>query len=155
MTSPRDAFLTSLCKASLPPKYLMSLITQRSKHSETGKTGSTPAQTSSETGQTSSPPNRAPPSHITSSTVGGQRSTTEDPPKGGEFGARRKLKLSEGSGGGRVSGEGVGSVGSEGVTGGGGGGTPTMPTKSLPGGVVSIPIKEQSGLVRWLLGVHS
>ena len=29
MTTSRDAFLTSLCKACLPPKYAMSFITQR------------------------------------------------------------------------------------------------------------------------------
>jgi hypothetical protein len=29
MTAPRDAFLTSLCKAALPPRHTMSLITQR------------------------------------------------------------------------------------------------------------------------------
>ena len=29
MTSPRDAFITSLCKACLPSRYAMSLITQR------------------------------------------------------------------------------------------------------------------------------
>ena len=28
LTSPRDAFLTSLCKSSLPPRYAMSLVTQ-------------------------------------------------------------------------------------------------------------------------------
>ena len=29
MTSPHDAFITSLCKACLPPRYAVSLITQR------------------------------------------------------------------------------------------------------------------------------
>ena len=29
MMSPRDAFIISLCKACLPPRYAMSLITQR------------------------------------------------------------------------------------------------------------------------------
>ena len=50
-----------------------------------------------------------------------------------------------------MSGEGVGS---EGGASGGGGGTPTVPMKSLPGGSVNTPMKEQSGLVRWLISVH-
>ena len=45
MTSPRDAFITSLCKVCLPPKYAMSLITQRgpTKTQATASSGSSSA----------------------------------------------------------------------------------------------------------------
>ncbi len=148
MTSPRDAFLTSLCKASLPPKYLMSLITQRSKHPEPRKSNSKTGQSSSsETSVTGSPENRAPPSHIAGTTVGGQR-LIQEPPRSGDFGARRKLHLSEGSGVGRGGGEGVGSETS------GGGGTPTMPVRNLGSGNSGVKEQQQSGLVGDTLHVH-
>ncbi len=147
MTSPRDAFLTSLCKASLPPKYLMSLITQRSKHPEPRKSNSKTGQSSSETSVTGSPENRAPPSHIAGTTVGGQR-LIQEPPRSGDFGARRKLHLSEGSGVGHGGGEGVGSETS------GGGGTPTMPVRNLGSGNSGVKEQQQSGLVGDTLHVH-
>lgn len=130
MTSPRDAFLTALCKASLPPKYVMSLITQPSKHPEVKKTSSKTEQASSGTG---SPECRSPPSHISGSMAGGQSSS---PPQSTDFGARRKLDLSESS---NVGHDGAGSEG------GGGGGTPTISVRGLGGGAKE---QQQSGVVR-------
>ncbi len=145
MTSPRDAFLTSLCKASLPPKYLMSLITQRSKHPEPKKSDSKTGQSSSQT--IGSPDSRAPPSHIVGTTVGGQR-LIQEPPRSGDFGTRRKLHLSDGSGVGRGGGEGVGSETS------GGGGTPTMPVRNMGSGNSGVKEQQQSGLVGDTLQIH-
>ena len=42
MMSPRDAFLTSLCKGTLPPRYTMSLIAQRKAVGGAAKTVATP-----------------------------------------------------------------------------------------------------------------
>lgn len=56
MTSPRDAFVTSLCKACLPPKFAVSLITQRGPtktRAATSTTGSTSSPRSSKRNEVS------------------------------------------------------------------------------------------------------
>ncbi len=125
----------------------MSLITQRSKHPEPKKSNSKTGQSSSQTSLTGSPESRAPPSHIVGTTVGGQR-LIQEPPRSGDFGARRKLHSSEGSGVGRGGGEGVGSETS------GGGGTPTIPVRNLGSGNSGVKEQQQSGLVGNTLQIH-
>ncbi len=132
MTSPRDAFLTALCKAALPPKYLMSLITQRSKHPTEGK--KVASKTEPTSSEIASPESRSPPSHVSVATVGSQ-SSSQDPPRSTDFGARRKLDLSESHSVGR---EGVGSET------GSGGNTLAISARGLGGGAKE---HQQSGVV--------
>ena len=81
MTAPRDAFLTSLCKACLPPKHAMNLIAQRG-----GRTSSVAHYEGTESGG-----------------EGRQLSRLS------ESGAKKRLNFSEGvTGGGGVGSEGVG-----------------------------------------------
>lgn len=132
MTFPRDAFLMALCKACLPPKYLLSLMTQQSKFSEGKNVVSKTERISS---KTSSPESRLPSSDFDVEAVGSQGSS-QDLPRSTNFGARRNLDLSESS-----------SVASEGMRSetGGVGCTPTTSVTGLGGGVKE---QQQPGLVK-------
>ena len=88
MTAPRDAFLTSLCKACLPPKHAMNLIAQRG-----GRTSSV--------------------AHYEGTDSGGEG---RHPSRVSESGAKKRLNFESTTGGGGVGSEGVGRSGGGGST---------------------------------------
>ena len=122
MTAPRDAFLTSLCKACLPPKHAMNLIAQRG-----GRTSSV--------------------AHYEGTDSGGEG---RHPSRVSESGAKKRLNFESTTGGGGVGSEGVGRSGGGGSTpvlhrvAGGGtlplGGTPG---KEQPSGLVRMGGRER------------
>ena len=118
MTAPRDAFLTSLCKACLPPKHAMNLIAQRGSRTSSA-------------------------AHYEGTESGGEGRQTS---RVSESGAKKRLNFLEGvTGGGGVGSEGVGRGGGGGgstpvlhrAAGGG-----TLPVGGTPGK------EQPSGLVR-------
>ena len=113
MTVPRDAFLTALSKASLPPKFAMSLITSH----RASRSGGQEHTSSENRGALASDP------VISGRVKGGGEGG------GAVGGAKKKLSFPSGEG---VSGGGGGGGGGEG--GGGGGGKATTPVSSQKAG---------------------